>query len=242
MESLKISAYMATPFIAVDDWSPGLDQILIWALLDQHNRLITNPDAVWAAQNQDFIMEHLPLEVGTLCGHWYHKCSAPEYLYQPSGIMETVKMWTQQDQHLDWGGAKRNWNVQGFSTKTWRHKDPLRDTPRIDWYCVGDGDGIQSLLKNVDGLGKRRYGQILQWQVEPWDDWHLSRNGELTKPIPVSAYSGGCDLPVRRWGWRSPARLPENTERCYMPTLAVNTEWLKPPTVDWFEETCKILC
>lgn len=233
---------MATPFIAVDDWSPSLDQILIWALLDCHNRLVANPSSEWAEKNHDFIMELLPIEIGSLCGQWYHKVSAPEYLYQPSGLMESVKMWTQQDQNLDWQGGRRAWNVQGFSTKTWRHKDPLRETPRIDWYCTGDAHGIRSLLKNIDGLGKRRYGQVARWSVEPWEDWHLSRNGELTKPIPVSVYSGECDLPVRRWGWRSPVLLPENTDLCYMPTPAVNVEWLKAPEIDWLEETCKIFC
>jgi hypothetical protein len=236
MQPLKVCAYMATPFIAIDDWSPGLDQILIWALLDRHNLLIANPGAEWCDQNHNFILERLPIEVGSLCGEWYHKCSAPEYLYQSAGIMQTVKMWTQQDQHLDWEGKKRNWNVQGFSTKTWQHKDPLRDTPRIDWYCVGDAEEIRGLLTTIDGLGKRRYGQILHWIVETWDDWHLSRGGEFTKPIPVSSYVGECNLPIRKWGWRSPVFLPQNTDLCYMPSLAVNTEWLKAPEVDWFGE------
>jgi hypothetical protein len=235
MEPLKISARLANPLIAVDDWSPGIDQLLIWALLDRHNRLIANPGVDWANSNHQFILDTLPIEVGDLFGQWYHKCSNPSYLYTAAGIMETTKMWTQQGQHLDWKGSRRAWNVQGFSTKTWRHKDPLRDTPRIDWYCVGQPDEILSLLESIDGLGKRRYSQIISWHVEPWDDWHLLRDGKLTKSIPVSAHPEKCNLPVRQWGWRSPISSSENIDVCYMPSLAVESKWLDLPLVDWFE-------
>lgn len=217
MESLRVSVYLSTPFIAFDDWTPSLDQILIWALLDQHGLLLANPDQNRAAKNHDFIAQNLPIEMGDIGGEWYHKCSAPHYLYEDSGILETVRMWTQQDQHLDWGKSRRAWNVQGFSTKTWRHKDPLRVTPRIDWFCVGDADRILSLTKSIDGIGKRRLGQVARWQVEQCKDWHLSRDGELMKPMPMGLIWRPEQFAIRQWGWRSPINISENITKCVMP-------------------------
>lgn len=219
MRTLRITARLATPFIAIDDWSPSLDQILIWALLDCHGRLLSNPGPEWAQQNHNFILDNLPIALGKIDGNWYHQCSSPCYLYQPSGILETVKMWTQQDQHLDWGKSRRNWNVQGFCTKTWRHKEPLRESPRIDWYCTGDPDKIDKLLNGVLGLGKRRHGQIYKWEISDCEDWHLDRNGQLMRPIPTSLHQAPQQFIIKRWGWRSPVTNPENIDLCYMPSL-----------------------
>lgn len=61
----------------------------------------------------------------------------------------------------------------------------------LEWYCLGDADGIQALLATIHNLGRHRgvdYGRVLGWQVEscePWDGFPVLRGGVPLRPLPL---------------------------------------------------------
>lgn len=223
MQPLQINALLSTPFVAYDNWSPSLDNLLIWLLLDRAGLSVTMPTPEVAKQNQSFIEDNLPLAIGYLEGEWYHQVSSPHYQYDWETITKTHKAWNRQDQHLDWKGKRRIWITEGFHTKSRVNLLPERSAPRIDWFCIGDPAGIQQLLNNCNHLGKQKRGQVIGWQIyEIENDLHLWGPGEqLMRPIPMQFLPDGKPHRRMKWGWRSPIFLPENIAECALPVANV---------------------
>jgi len=229
--NLQITAHLSTSFVASNPWCPSLDNLLIWLLLDQHNRLTARPTSELAAKNQTFIEDNLPLETGILSypdwfegvtkTEWYHKVSSPHYISQGKTTQETTRRWDKQEQHLNWQGKPAKWNSQGFHTRSMLHRWSLEIVSRIDWFCVGDLDGISALLTNCHSLGKFGKGEVAQWEInEIESNLHLyGSDGRLMRPIPKDCLRLGYSYPAKtiNWGWRSPVNLPENITECVMP-------------------------
>lgn len=62
---------------------------------------------------------------------------------------------------------------------------------RLDWWCVGDADGVRQLLALVQRVGRDRNvgrGRVREWIVEecePWDGFPVVRDGAPTRPLPI---------------------------------------------------------
>lgn len=62
---------------------------------------------------------------------------------------------------------------------------------RLEWWAVGEDDGVRALLGLVHGLGRRRaagYGRVLSWTVEPceaWPGFPVMRSGRPLRPLPM---------------------------------------------------------
>jgi CRISPR type IV-associated protein Csf3 len=90
---------------------------------------------------------------------------------------------------------------------------------RLEWYCVGDIDGIRDLLNGVLAIGKKRsqgYGMVEEWIVEEWpEDWsEVGPDGKLMRAVH---------------------ELPENVSGARMMMWGV-----RPPY--WFRENQKVMC
>lgn len=64
---------------------------------------------------------------------------------------------------------------------------------RLEWWCVGERDGIEELLSTTTHLGKKRsvgLGRVVAWSVvpcEPWGDgFPIVRDGQPLRPLPAA--------------------------------------------------------
>jgi len=97
----------------------------------------------------------------------------------------------------------------------------LINTPRIDWFVVGDRLQVSNLLNTCTAIGQKRShgkGQVYQWEIkEIQEDWSRLRNGKLTRPLPIELIDNPIQYNILRWGWKNPSWLPESISLCAMP-------------------------
>jgi hypothetical protein len=218
MQPLRVTAYLTTKLAVSDDWSPSLDALLIKLLLDERSLATSNPTPEDVAANQPLVDAAMPIKKTEIKGEWYWATSSPNYLYEANTVETIHRRWDSQERNLDWDGKRRSWSSSETNTKAWTVLIPERVTPRIDWYCVGDSDETLRLLNLCDGLAKKRRSQVSRWEVTPWEDWHLWRDKELMRPIPLELLDPApLSFAIRQWAWRPPTHLPENVAKCAMP-------------------------
>jgi len=227
MQPLKITACMGSPIAVYDDYSPSLDALLEWLILDSRGLAVPNPTAADVDATRGIVDAAMPIVKGDIAGEWYWQVSGPCYLYSTEQTDKFRKRWDPGigTPEPDWGKRKPTWNTSMGAEKAYELPLYLRDPEVICWYAVGDPDRVLELVRNCTGLGKKRaigFGQITRWQVEEIKhDYHLFQNGILMRPVPYEHLSTVCDFGIRDWGWRPPTWLPANKRRCAMPVHTV---------------------
>ena len=215
MDNLQIIAHMATPLVAYDDWSPSLDALIEYQLLDKLGLITSNPTIADAEKNLPLIFNDMPIARKMLNGEWYWAVSSPHYIENHQQTTRFRKRWDYQEHHLEWG--KKRAKVDGSQGHFKAYDLPRydREMQSIHWFCVGDRDKISKLLQPVTNLGKKRSqgcGQVHKWEVLEFEhDWHLWRGDSLARPMPVN-------INMMNWGWRPPTWLAANKSMCFMPT------------------------
>jgi CRISPR type IV-associated protein Csf3 len=221
MDNLKITAYLNNAIAVYDNWSPSIEGLLIYRLLEDNNLLSSNPTKQQTIDAQPFIDTHLPLGQNTISGTAYWCTSSPFYTICSEQTDRYRKRWDAHDNNLNWGKRKPQFKTSEGAEKSYDLPLFTRLTNSISWYVTGDKKAIQSLLNPVVFIQKKRNygnGQVKQWVVEKIDsDYHLWRNGQLMKPMPVRLISEPTDNPQLIWGWKAPSWLAANKELCYMP-------------------------
>lgn len=229
MPNLQITARLSTPFAAYDDWSPSLDGLLEWLILDSLGLASPNPSESEIQENREIVLSSMPLKKSEINGEWYWCVSSPCYRYQEQ-VDRYRKRWDYHEVGLNWGKRRAKWDTSQGAEKNYDLPLYLRLTEAITWYCVGDKTKIEALLESCTGLGKKRsygYGQVNRWDIsEIKDDWHLWRDGRLMRPMPYMFLFGnehllgsGVSHRLMDWGWRPPARLKCNQALCVMPEV-----------------------
>jgi CRISPR type IV-associated protein Csf3 len=223
MDNLQVTAHLSTPLVAFDDWSPSLDALLEFQILDRLGLVSPNPTIADAERAAPIVQREMPLERRDIDGEWYWAVSSPHYLLLGEDTQRYRKRWDYHDRHLRWGKMRQSVDTQAGHYKSYDLPRYERLIRTIHWFCVGNKAGIEILLSDVTHIGKKRSqgcGQVLQWQVEPFDqDWHLWRDGHLARPMPISILLPIPDgASILEWGWRPPVFLPQNKTLCYMPT------------------------
>lgn len=224
MKPLRVTAHLSTPIAVMDNYSPSLESLIEFLILDRAGRASPNPTPEEVEQTRPFVFANMPIQRGDLNGEWYWQASAPHYLYEWEVQIPLRKRWDNQDRHLNWNGKRRNWSTAEGHTKSWTVLLNKRFTAQIDWFCVGDRTELSTLLTYCSNLTKKRCGQVTDWQIQPWEDWHLwGANGQLMKPIPLSCLPSNraIDFHIQEWGWRPPSFIIENMTHCGMPTSNV---------------------
>ena len=223
MEPLKVVAHLGSNLVAFDDYSPSLDGILEYQILDLAGRIVPNPTDKDVEENRPLVWEEMPIARGEIAGDWYWQCSSPCYLYYRESTTHFAKRWTPgtDTPSPDWGKRKPKFNTTQGAEKSFRLPLFVRTAPVITWYVVGDRSYLQSLLNGVTGIGKKRSfgnGLVHRWEVlEHGEDWHLWRQNELMRPIPVSWVDRPTSFAIRRWAFRPPGHLISNATQCAMP-------------------------
>jgi len=222
MDNLQVIAHMASPLVAYDDWSPSLDALLEYVLLDRLNLITPNPTAADAEKNLPLIFEQMPLARPEIKGEWYWAVSSPHYIENHQQTSRYRKRWDYQEHHLEWG--KKRAKVSGSEGHFKAYDLPRydREMQTIHWFCVGDANKISDLLQSITHLGKKRSqgcGQVHKWEVLPFEhDWHLWRGDKLARPMPVNMIEPPQAINMMQWGWRPPTWLAANKSMCFMPT------------------------
>lgn len=220
---------MSSPIAVFDDWTPALDSLLGWLILDKLNLTTPNPTEEQVQATMSVLEANMPIAMGHIerfsGTDWYWQVSAPCYRYKTEQQDRFRKRWQPGTDSPEpkWGKRKPKWNTSEGAEKSYDLPMYLRSTDAITWYAIGDVAGVLALVECCTGLGKKRSygnGQVLKWDVDPIpEDWHLYRGGKLMKPLPIDAVNGG--YPVRSWGWRPPAWANWNKVVCAMPTDTV---------------------
>ena len=222
MDNLQIIAHMATPLAAYDDWSPSMDALIEYQLLDRLGLITPNPTAADAEKNLPLMFDKMPIARKTLNGEWYWAVSSPHYIENHQQTSKFRKRWDYQEHHLDWGKKRAKVNGSEGHFKAYDLPRYDREMQTIHWFCVGDRDGITELLQPVTNLGKKRSqgcGQVHKWEVLPFEhDWHLWRGDKLARPMPVNMIEPPQAINMMQWGWRPPTWLAANKSMCFMPT------------------------
>jgi len=222
MDNLQVIAYLGTPLAVFDDWSPSLDAVLEFQILNRLHLTTPNPTGQDWARNAPIVQKEMPLERREVGGEWYWAVSSPHYILQAQETIHYNKQWNYLERHLDWGKKRASVNTQAGHFKSYKMPRYDRLVQTVHWFCVGQREGILSLLQGVTHIGKKRSqgcGQVWRWEVLPLPyDWHLWRNGHLARPVPVGLIPPPDGANILNWGWRPPVFLPENKTPCYMPT------------------------
>lgn len=225
MPNLKVTAHLLTGFAAFDDWSPDLAGLLEWLILDARGLASPNPTPEAVEASRPIIEALMPLNKAEIGGEWYWATSSPCYIYATEYVSKFRKRWAPgiDSPEPAWGKRRANWKSGEGAEKSYDLPNYIRVSEAITWYCVGDPDGVYEVLQSCPGIGKKRghgHGQITRWSVNivPYD-WHLfGPNGELMRPVPMRCLDNApISFAIREWGWRPPAWLPANKERCAMP-------------------------
>lgn len=229
MQPLKIVAEMLTPLAVSDDWTPSLESVLEWLILQEQQMIVANPTEQDVIESQTTVDKFMPISKGYLQDDWYWQISSPCYYYLDEQTDRIRKKWNPGiDSPIpNWGKRKAKWQTSEGPEKSYDLPLYFRNTKTITWYCIGEPDELKRYLLQCSHLGKKRsigYGAVAQWSVEPIaEDRHLFFDGQLMRPIPVE-YAVSLDIKqwqynVRNWGWRPPAWLPSNKRKCAMPLV-----------------------
>ncbi len=125
------------------------------------------------------------------CGQ-YHLASAAEYEWE-----ERESTWVNRPSPVAaaqlFGSSKVRIETSAGLSKPWRL--PIATGwvkgDLLTWWCVGDADEIERLLRMVTHLGKRAAvgkGEVAEWtvqQCETWAGYPVLRGGYPLRPLPT---------------------------------------------------------
>lgn len=222
MNTLEITAYLNTPVATFNKWTPAIDGLLVYLILERENLLCPNPTAEQMLHAYEQLDHLLPLGKGNIANDWYWQASSPIFSSQQTYRDRYRKRWDYQENNLNWGKRKAKWHTSEGAEKSYDLPLECNSTQAVRWYVIGDRLRIADLLQSCTHIGKKRSygnGEVRQWEVKTTpDDWHLVKDNKLMRPIPQRLAAG---LPpsntIMSWGWRPPAWLSVNQELCLMP-------------------------
>lgn len=221
MKSLKITAHLSNAIAVYDNWSPSLEGILVYRLLEENNLLSPNPTPEQVSGVEEFLKQNLPVKRRKIKDEFYWCVSSPCYVVNSEQTDRYRKRWDNHENNLDWGKRKPQFKTSEGAEKSYDLPLYTRLTDSISWFVVGDKTGIKELLQSVTHIQKKRSygnGEVKEWEISAsYEDYHLWRNGKLMRPVPVRLLDQKLDNPQLAWGWKPPTWLAINKELCYMP-------------------------
>lgn len=112
-------------------------------------------------------------------------------------------------------------------TKSGRHKEKRTPMPiivanQLSCNVYGNAKEIARLLSNVTSIGKKRHsaGMVMEWIVEPVDEFSLVKGVKARRPLPVPAiYDAIASVNSSHISYSPPYWLPATRDFC-VPTGA----------------------
>lgn len=91
------------------------------------------------------------------------------------------------------------------------------DIDRVTWYCEGDAERIDDLLKVLPMIGKKRSTEVVRWQIDDGElDGISGYAGEPLRPVPVWLWSGARHHVMADVCWRPAYWDPRGKAACYV--------------------------
>lgn len=228
MDNLIVTAVLLSPIAVNDDWTPHLDAVLEWLILDRHGKAIAAPTPEQIAATRPLVDQEMPLAKGELAGYPYWKVSCPRYRYHSEYQERYRKRWSPgiDSPPPRWGKRRANINTSAGAEKNYDLPLRVRTVDSIQWFCVGDRAPLVELLQSCKGLGKKRaqgFGQVQQWIVDTTDsDQHLYLGSQVQRFIPVAALKDkASDYTVAAARLMPPYWLSLERVPCACPTTTV---------------------
>lgn len=235
MRPLLVRAHLAHGVAHAGPWAVSLDGLLAAEMWDEHKA--AERDAGREAPRLHPGVEppdlDLPLQrchgVDNADWHWAATCAFPD---APAG-RPTVRYWSGRPDHTALGDL-----TAALPAVVSERQGPYRSRvmpllvtsiASVSWRAVGDVDAVQSILKDVAAIGKKRSqgeGRVLRWEFEdrdddPWAAGHLHPDGTLGRPSPPACFAGRAAPPGEAFGLaaiRPPHMHPSRMRRLYLPT------------------------
>ncbi|MEH2135409.1 hypothetical protein [Nostoc sp.] len=142
MQPLKITAHLGSAIATYDSWSPSLDSLLEWLLLDELNLISPNPTPEQVQATRGTVDDRMPLSKGEIMGEWYWKVSSPCYQIVSEYTDKFRKRWDNHDQNLNWSKRKAKWSTSEVPEKSYDLPLYCRNVENITWYAVGNREAI----------------------------------------------------------------------------------------------------
>lgn len=219
MKNLKVVARLLDGRVNSNDGIFNFDSILAYAWM-----LLYHPDVL---QNRDLRIDNiiepeLPLAKDEN-GRW--KSSVGFY----KQYVEIIEYWHKKINdfdaqfYVDFGGRRGKIDSQKGEYKAYRMPQVIRVIGDVEFYCVGDKDGIEHLLKYVTNIGKKGsqgYGYVKEWIIEEIDEdyteigpYGIMRFTPFTGELP----NGGRTYQVRKTRLKPPYHLFVDRIPCMIP-------------------------
>lgn len=222
MSFLKVTAHLSCA-MAADP--PHLDS-LVECVLAAHQGLAHECDRSKPAPPVGCIA--IPIRRKSIAGQSIACCSSPilsevqhegvEHFCKRLDVSLAESLHPQERRVIAMGNA---------TYKAYRLPLRVRLVDRIVWFAEGDRKELLSVLRRVQGLGKKRsygYSRVHEWTVERIDDdWSWFADGPmgrvLMRPLPVAAVPSDIAGAMREWAacqppyWH-PDRIMEVMKPC----------------------------
>lgn len=215
-------------------WQSGMEKLKISFRLQ--SPLITNGgymtlDGLLAAlifeQSGDLEKAHANIPLKNTNGLWHGSAAFFEKIdTEKKGFVANLH--AGHDLDLDLVLKNKNGNVHKAIGLT-RRRDygavlnsyRMYTATEITWYATGHREQIQSLLSEVEFIGKRRasgFGQVANLVIEDSDnDGVVGLFGEPLRPVPLEMFSGDKSSLRADAAWRPAYWHPMNRTVCYVP-------------------------
>lgn len=98
---------------------------------------------------------------------------------------------------------------------------PYLVTPSLTWYGEGDAEQVETLLRTVRFIGKRRAsgcGEVTSVEIASSDsDGVVGLSGAPLRPVPLELFTGDKSSIRGDAAWKPAYWRPENRAICYLP-------------------------
>lgn len=216
MQPIRVTAHLSGE-ICLPNGPPALDALLTWAEA-------TRRDLPPPATADECVDLPIPIQRSE-CGRYY-LASFGQYIEEGHNSDWTNRRFPIPEAQMLGGPKVRRLNITSGPSKSYRIprvRTHLVDD-KIDWWAIGDVDGVRDLLGLVSYLAKRRgvgLGKVRRWEVAPSESWGegfpVLRNGFPTRPLPIDAHGVSPDAqtmlatiapPYWAWARRVEAYVP----------------------------------
>lgn len=212
---LRIRAYLQTGVVS-DQFLP-LDGVLYYHLVREQMGVQN-----YSKPNESNIREGkcitLPIKkTGERDNTWYYSISFAQW---PEHTIEDTQAYAKRfdlkfADLVDFGKRKAKIDVSRGTYKSYWIKEYYRHALYVDWYCVGNKEDLENMLRFCTHLGKKTsqgWGAVLRWEVIEWpEDW--SKRGPGDKLMRAMPHPKGRFL----YGVRPSYWNPRHIHPCIMP-------------------------
>lgn len=138
----------------------------------------------------------LPLAAQSYANHdftkWYqyYKCSWAQW---PDHTIQAQDYWNKRfdlgfAEWIDFQGKKGTVLIDKGEFKSYHNALYYRAALWLEWYCVGEKQGIERLLSTVTHIGKKTsqgFGRVARWEVQSIaDDYSIWYGDKLMRGVP----------------------------------------------------------